>query len=63
MNSDKIWEKLGFRIAGKPASHGSGLYLRIPKKIADAHDLWTAEIIEFTVERALVSKKTQEVAA
>ena len=60
---EKKWEKIGIRVVCKPASHGSGLYLRIPKKAVDAYGLWSAEVVEFTVERALVKKPIGEVTA
>jgi len=47
------WEKIGVSIVSKPAAHGSGLYLRIPKKMCEAYDLWKAKMVEFTVDRAL----------
>jgi hypothetical protein len=59
----KTWEKVGIRLVSKPAAHGSGLYLRIPKKTVDAYDLWTAEVIEFTVERVLQKPKGEEASA
>jgi len=46
------WEKINVTIVCKPASHGSGLYLRVPKKLVEAYDLWAADVIEFTLERA-----------
>jgi hypothetical protein len=58
---EKEWFKIGIRIVSKPAAHGSGLYLRIPKKTVDAYGLWNSEVIEFTVERALKKKPTEEV--
>jgi len=45
------WEKIGVTIVCKPAAHSSGLYLRVPKKAVEAYDLWTAEMVEFTIER------------
>jgi len=45
------WEKIGVTIVSKPAAHGSGLYVRIPKKTVGAYDLWNAEMVEFTVDR------------
>jgi len=47
------WEKLGVTVASKPASHGSGLYLRIPKKVCEAYDLWKVQMVVFTIERIL----------
>jgi len=46
------WEKIGVTAVVKPAAHSSGLYLRIPKKTVEAYDLWTAEMVEYTIERA-----------
>jgi len=48
---EKVWVKVGIRLVCKPAAHGSGLYLRIPKRTVDAYDLFKAEVVEFTVER------------
>jgi len=49
------WEKIGVTVVGKPAAHSSGLYLRIPKKMCEAYDLFYAEVVEFTIERMLRS--------
>jgi len=68
------WEKVGVTVVGSPVLHGSGIYVRIPKKTAEAYDLFTAEAIEVTVDRvkrpdegnvttsdkSRVSKKRQE---
>jgi hypothetical protein len=62
-SEEKEWVKMGIRIVSKPAAHGSGLYLRIPKKTVEAYGLWNSEVIEFTVERALKKKPTEEVTA
>jgi len=40
-------------MAGKPAAHSSGLYLRIPKKVCEAYDLFRAQMVVFTIERIL----------
>jgi len=45
------WEKIGVTVVSKPASHGSGLYLRVLKNLVEAYDLWTAEMVEFTIDR------------
>jgi len=45
------WEKLNLDLVAKPAQHGGGLYLRIPKKIASAYELYSAELVEFTIKR------------
>jgi len=45
------WEKIGVTAVVKPAAHSGGLYLRILKKTADAYGLWTAEAVEYTIER------------
>ena len=45
------WEKVGVTIVGKPVSHGGGLYVRIPKKVVDAYELYTGLDIEVTVDR------------
>jgi len=46
------WEKVGITFVAKPSSTGGGLKVRIPKKTVDAYDLWTAEAIEVTIDRA-----------
>jgi len=46
------WEKVGVTVASKPAAMGSGLYLRVPKNLVEAYDLWTVKMVEFTIERA-----------
>jgi len=45
------WEKVGVMIVVKPAAYGGGLYLRVPKRIAEAYELYTAEVVEFEVKR------------
>jgi len=45
------WEKVGVSVVSKPVAHGSGLYLRVLKNLVEAYDLWTAEMVEFTIER------------
>jgi len=45
------WEKLSLDLVAKPAQHGGGLYLRIPKKIATVYELYSAELVEFTIKR------------
>jgi len=47
------WEKVGITVVGKPAAHSSGLYLRIPKKVCEAYDLFRAQMVVFTIERVL----------
>jgi len=47
------WEKIGVTVVGKPAAHSSGLYLRIPKKVCEAYDLFRAQMVVFTIERVL----------
>jgi len=47
------WEKVGITVVGKPAAHSSGLYLRIPKKVCEAYDLFRAQMVVFTIERIL----------
>jgi len=47
------WEKIGVTVVGKPAAHSSGLYLRIPKKVCEAYDLFGAQMVVFTIERVL----------
>jgi len=47
------WQKIGVTVVGKPAAHSSGLYLRIPKKVCEAYDLFKAQMVEFTIERVL----------
>jgi len=47
------WEKIGVTVVGKPAAHSSGLYLRIPKKVCEAYDLFRAQVVVFTIERVL----------
>jgi len=47
------WEKIGVTVVGKPAAHSSGLYLRIPKKVCEAYDLFKAQMVVFTIERVL----------
>jgi len=47
------WEKIGVTVVSKPVAHGSGLYVRIAKGIAEAYDLFTAEKVEMTIDRAL----------
>lgn len=46
------WEKIGVTLVAGPVAHGSGVYLRIPKKVCQAYDLFTAKEIEFKLERA-----------
>jgi len=45
------WEKIGVMVVAKPATYGGGLYLRVPKRIAEAYDLYNAEAVEFEVKR------------
>jgi len=52
------WEKIGVTQIVKPAGHSGGLYLRILKETVDAYDLWTAEAVEYTIER--VKRPAQE---
>lgn len=53
------WEKVGVTVVGKPASHGSGLYLRVKKDVADAYDLYTAEKVEFEIKRVKRPEETE----
>lgn len=46
------WEKIGVTIVSEPKAHGSGLYLRVEKRVVDAYDLRTAEQVEFEIKRA-----------
>lgn len=46
------WEKIGITFNAKPTSSGEGLRVNIPKKTVAAYDLWTAEVLEVTIERA-----------
>jgi len=46
------WEKIGVTVVAKPVAHGSGIYLRIPKRVVEAYDLITAQEVEVTVQRA-----------
>jgi len=46
------WEKVGVTIVTEPKAHGSGIYLRVPKKVVEAYDLIAAEAIEVTIDRA-----------
>jgi len=46
------WEKIGVTFVAKPASTGGGLKVTIPKKTVEAYDLWTADAVEVTLERA-----------
>lgn len=46
------WEKIGVTVISKPVAHGSGIYIRIPKNVATAYELYTAEKIEVRLERA-----------
>jgi len=45
------WQRVGVTIVVKPAAYGGGLYLRVPKRIAEAYELYTAEAVEFEVKR------------
>jgi len=45
------WEKVRVTVLVKPAAHGSGLYLRVPKNLVEAYSLWAAETVEYTLER------------
>jgi len=45
------FEKIGVTLVMKPAAHGSGLYLRVPKRICEAYDLFAADVVEFTIDR------------
>jgi len=46
------WEKIGVTIVTEPKAHGSGIYLRVPKKVVEAYELISAEAIEVTIDRA-----------
>lgn len=46
------WEKVGVTVVSRPVAHGAGIYLRIPKKVAEAYELYTAEDVEITIDRA-----------
>jgi len=54
------WEKIDVRTLVKPAHHGSGLYLRIPKKLADAYDLHNAEAVIYVIEKVKQKGKAEE---
>lgn len=45
------WEKIGITVVSEPKKHGSGVYLRVGKKIVEAYDLLGAEKIEFLIRR------------
>ena len=45
------WEKVGATVVAKPVQHGNGVYLRVPKKVVEAYEIYTAEVVEFTVDR------------
>ena len=45
------WEKVGATVVAKPVQHGAGVYLRVPKKVVEAYEIHTAEVVEFTVDR------------
>ena len=46
-----IWEKIGVTVVSGPKAYGSGVYLRIPKNVAQAYELYSAEKIEFEIRR------------
>jgi len=46
------WEKIGVTEVSEPKAHGSGIYLRISKRVVQAYDLLTAQVIEFEIKRA-----------
>jgi len=54
------WEKVGVTVVCKPVAHSSGIYVRIPKRVAQAYDLFTADEVEVTVERARRSQRESE---
>jgi len=35
----------------KPAAYGGGLYLRIPKKMAEVYELYSVELVEYEIKR------------
>jgi len=45
------WEKIGVTVVTEPKAHGSGIYLRVPKKVVQAYDLINTEAIEVTIDR------------
>ena len=45
------WEKIGITVVTEPKKHGSGVYLRVSKKVVDAYDLLGADKIEFVIRR------------
>jgi len=45
------WEKIGVTVVSGPKAYGSGVYLRIPKSVAKAYELYSAETIEFEIRR------------
>jgi len=45
------WEKIGVTVVSGPKAYGSGVYLRIPKSVARAYELYSAEEIEFEIKR------------
>jgi len=45
------WEKVGVRVVSKPVAHGSGCYLRVPKAVREAYDLFNAEAVEIEIVR------------
>lgn len=45
------WEKIGITVVSEPKKHGSGVYLRVGKKVVDAYDLLGAAKIEFEIRR------------
>jgi len=46
------WEKIGVTVVSKPVAHGAGIYLRVPKRVVQAYDLYTALDVEVTIDRA-----------
>jgi len=54
------WEKIGVTIVTEPKAHGSGIYLRVPKKVVQAYDLVVAEAIEVTIDRVKRKAPTEE---
>jgi hypothetical protein len=54
------WEKIGATVVAKPVAHSSGIYLRVPKRVARAYELYTAEEVEFTLDRARRREKDED---
>ena len=57
------WEKIGITVVSEPKKHGSGVYLRVGKKVVDAYDLLGADKIEFQIRRVRRPPAAEEKAA